>query len=438
MGKLILFILLLFVGFTSLVRPWVGVASYYFLAILGPQYIWWYSFEGIRASLVITISTIIGLLLQSTRKFSNYIFIKTKLNYTVLFLWTFIVISYFFGPYISNEGTGGLSSSQIFSNMNKFFIFYFCSSLLINNLKHLHYLNLACIISILYLIFWANQQYFSQNWAQFNQGRLMGPFNPLGGSIYNDENVFAAIFVAGLPFLYFKGFMSRIKWHRIFLWISIPFGLHAIFLTGSRGALLGIGAITLMILLMNKRKFLAIPMLILLFAFYQWQAGPVMTERSILITEYEKDNSATDRLTAWKGGLLMAISHPLTGVGLASFSSALPQFIDHRPMVAHNTLIQFTAESGLGAGICYLLIIYFFYKNFFTVKSWCKINNDHEYFSQITYLNNASMVSFSGFIFCSIFLSLNVYEFFFFLLLFSNSLSTICKNKILDKNANHL
>ncbi len=56
-------------------------------------------------------------------------------------------------------------------------------------------------------------------------------------------------------------------------------------------------------------------------------------------------------LTAWEGGLRMVMSHPLTGVGLSSFITALPDYIESRHMVAHNTLVQFAAESGVGAGL---------------------------------------------------------------------------------------
>jgi hypothetical protein len=46
MGKVLLAILIFSAGGMALVRPWIGINSYYLLAILGPQYIWWWNFQG--------------------------------------------------------------------------------------------------------------------------------------------------------------------------------------------------------------------------------------------------------------------------------------------------------------------------------------------------------------------------------------------------------
>lgn len=426
MGTLFLTLIVVFTGAVTIVRPWVGVTAYYFLAVFGPQYIWWFPFEGNRVSVVVALSTFIGTLLGVFNNNFDFKYLINKFNFIILTLWFFISVSYWFGPYVSTISSGGLSVEQIFSYTNKMLLFYFVATLVVNDLKKIRYLIIIFVVTTIFMIYWANQQYFMQNWAQFNFGRLMGPFNPLGGNLYKDENVFAMLFVTGLPFVYFAGLESNHKLFRYFLLSHIPLGLHAIFLTGSRGGLLGFLIITIISILFGKRKFLAIPFLILLLGFYYWQAGEVMTQRSGQITDYRDENSATDRLIAWKGGALMVMSHPLTGVGLGSFVTALPKFIDHRPMVAHNTFIQFSAESGIGAGLCYLFIIYTFFKNFFNVQVWCRENKDHVDLTKISFYNSASVASFSGLVVCSIFLSLSLYEVFFLLLIINNSLVNIC------------
>jgi probable O-glycosylation ligase (exosortase A-associated) len=426
MGKLLLTIIIAVTVLYALMRPWIGIVSYYLLAILGPQYIWWWNFEGLRVSFWIAVCTLIGILLKVLRHEVDFSFLKTPLNLWLLILWLCIVMSYFLGPYVPLYESPGLKPVQLFSITNNIFLFYFSAALIADNLKSLRNLGLVIVGSAIYLIYWANSQYLTQNWNQFNMGRLMGPRGISGGSIYGDENAFAMFFVTALPFLQYLGLEAKRRWVRYILWGAIPLGWHAIFLTGSRGGLVGVGVITLLGVLRSRRKILALPILIAFLFFYQWQAGNTMKERSETITEHQEESSAQMRITAWRGGVGMIEAHPLTGVGLGSFITALPRFIESSPRVAHNTFIQFTAESGVLAGVSYLVITILYFVNSRRIGVWCRKNGEREDSRLMEALNNAGTISFAGLIACSLFLSLNTYEIFFYLLIFNNTLTVLC------------
>lgn len=426
MGKLLLAFLIFSTGVTSLVKPWVGIVSYYLLSILGPQYIWWWNFEGLRVSFIVAMATLVGVGFQILHKHYNYRFLLNKQNFWLVFLWFWLVTSYFLGPYVDLFDSSGLRPDQLLSLTNTIFLFYFCAALEMNKLYKLRYLMIIFAISTIYLIYWANDQYFSKNWSQFILGRLMGPSSINGGSIYSDQNSFAMLFVTGIPFIFYLGLEFRRKWQRYLLWATIPLGWHAIFLTGSRGGLVGLGVVLFLMAFLANRKLLALLSLVLFLIFYQWQAGDVMKQRGETITNYGGESSAESRIVAWEGGLRMIVAHPLFGVGLGSFVSALPSFSNSEPKVAHNTFIQFTAESGIGAGLAYLVVVGLFILNARRIRVWCiEHGNCHEVL-QVKRLNDASTVSFAGLFVCSIFLSLNTYEIFFFLLIFNNALFQIC------------
>jgi len=429
-GELFLIALIFSTGMASLVRPWIGICAYYLLAILGPQYIWWWNFEGLRVSLIVALCTLGGIGLQILKQTYDFSFFFTKQNLWLGFLWLCITCSYFFGPYVPFFASSGLGPDQLFSITNTIFLFYFCAVLEMNETRKLHYLVIVFVVSIIYLTYWANNQYFSQNWAQFNAGRLMGPQDIRGGGIYGDENAFAMLFVTGSSFIYYLGWKINKKWLRWGLWAVIPLSWHAIFLTGSRGGLVGLVVVVLCVLLLSNRKLFALPMLLFFVGFYQWQGGDTMTERSQIIVNYGEDNSAGDRLTAWAGGLRMIVDRPLVGVGLGSFITALPAYYESRPMVAHNTFIQFAAESGVGAGLAYIMVVSLFYIHSKRIRRWCRRFSEDEELQRIDLYNKASTVSFTGLIVCSLFLSLNIYELFFVLLLFNNALYQICISKL--------
>ena len=430
MGQIILFIMILSTGVVSVFTPIIGIAAYYLLAILGPQYIWWWDFEGLRASLIVALCTLIGIGISYFKKNYDIAFLWNKQNFWISFLWCCIVCSYLFGPYVPYFNFSGVNPSALFYLSNKVYLFYFCSSLELNQIRKIRYLVIVFVVSTIYLTYWANSQYFSQNWAQFDFGRLMGPRSIDGGAIYHDENAFAMLFVTGWPFIYYLGLEIKRKWLRLGLWSVIPLSWHAIFLTGSRGGLVGLIVVLITMLFLSKKKVLALPLLIFFVIFYQWQAGNVMSHRSEMIEGYQTDKSAEDRLMAWTAGWEMMKTYPLIGVGLGSFRTAIKDFGGSRSMVAHNTFVQFAAESGLGAGLAYLFTIGIFFIHSMRIRHWCKLLPDDSETRKIELYIDASTASFTGMIVCSLFLSLNTYEIFFVLLLFNNSIYQICLNKL--------
>lgn len=429
MGKMLLALIIGLTVLTSLGRPWIGICSYYLLSILGPQYIWFWNFEGLRVSFMVAICSLAGVAFQLLKKNYDYGFLLNRQSFWLAVLWLCVVFSYFGGPYVDSFNSSGLRPEQLLALTNTIYLFYFCAAIEINELRKLRYLAIVFAASTLYLAYWANNQYFTQNWFQFNMGRLMGPRSVDGGSIYGDENNFAMLFVTGIPFIFYMGWELQKKWQRYLLWALIPMGWHAVFLTGSRGGLLGLGVTVLLTVFLAGRKFLALPLIVLFIVFFQWQAGDVMKQRSDMIVDYNGESSAETRIIAWKGGLRMMAAHPFVGVGLGSFVTALPRFIESKPKVAHNTLIQFAAESGLGAGVAYLAIIIGFFLNSRKIRAWCRESEDTQDKTLIERYNNASTVSFAGLIVCSLFLSLNTYEIFFVLLIFNNALLQICLRK---------
>ena len=354
MGKIILYAILLCGGTAALIRPWIGMTLAYLLIILTPQSIWWWSFQGVRPVYWILIPTLIGFVVALARGHINLEPIKNRRNLYLLVLWICFVMSYFFGPYIGVQSNYWFRDpKQTFLLVDKIFILYFISAICINDEKKLKYLILVMVISVIYFTYWANAQYLIEH----RHGRIGGPTGIGGGSIYQDDNAFAMLFVTGLPFLYYLGYYFKKKILRYALWLVIPFGWHAIFLTGSRGGLIGAGATIVLAAFRSPRKFMGLAVIPFFVIAYLWQAGPVMKQRARTIAEYQEESSAEGRINAWKAAIEMVQSHPFLGVGLASFGPAFSDFSDKAPRETHNTYFQIAAESGLLAGLVYLLLI---------------------------------------------------------------------------------
>lgn len=433
MAKVLLILSIVFVFARAPVCPYIGVTAYYIMAILGPQYIWWWAFDGLRVSLYIAIATICGVIFKIFNNKVDYSFLTTPMNFWMLVLWLTLNISYFFGPYVPVFDFPSLSPSKIHSITNNIFLFYFLSVLSVNRLIYSIYLSISFFVITVFMTYWANMQYFNQNWDQFNYGRLLGPRSVDGSSMYYDENALALLFVTGIPFIFYIALNIKNKLIKLLILSVIPFSAHAIFLTGSRGALLSLAVILIFISIKMKYKIFKILLPIMFIVFYQWQGGDIMHERSKTIVDHGGEGSAEGRIEAWKGGFEMVKSFPITGVGLGTFVTALPDFYPTNPRVAHNTLVQYSGESGALAGLSYVLIIFIFFKNSYRTSL---LNNkilDQEIRFKLDSINNANTASFLGLTICSMFLSLALYEIFFFLLLINNNL-TIFLNKLANEN----
>ncbi len=415
MGQIVVYLFFIVVGICALFRPWIGVCAAYLIVVLTPQSIWPWNFYGIRPFFYIAVPTFIGFIFLLFRGKIDFSFWKTKISFFLALTWLFIILSYFFGPYVNREHFI-FDPQDIFKQVNKTFFFYFLAVLLIDNPKKLKVLSLVMLLSTIYMIYWANDQYLSRSYF----GRLHGPIPPTGGGIYKDENAFAMLFVTGLPFIYYFGFLFKKTFLRLLLWLIIPLGWHAAFLTGSRGGLLGLGTIVFTASLRSTHKFIGFLLIPALIVAYVWQGGSVLKERAKTIKSYEEETSAQSRLYAWSIAIKMIRDHPFTGVGFSSFMEAFTDYSDRRPMVAHNTFFQLMSESGVFAGLSFIMLFFFLFKDLFNNKLLIYKDNSPDILF-LCYLNESLFVSFFGFLICSLFLSLEKFEILFFLFVLANN-----------------
>lgn len=369
---------------------------------------------------MVAIPTLIGVIFSIGKKEIDFSFLKTKINLLLLILFGCITISYLFGPYVHGGPGPQFHNPDIFyDRIWKTYLFYFMATLCINDEKKFKYLSFVMIASVIYLVFWANDQYLSGFWS----GRLAGP-RSIDGGMYIDENVFAMIFVTGLPFLYYAGFFFRNKIIRWGLWLVIPFGWHAIFLTGSRGGLLGLAVTVLLIAWRSPKRWIGVLLIPAMLIAYQWQGGSVLKERAETIQDYQEESAGGTRLQAWEAALKMMIAHPVTGVGLGGMGPAFPVYSTHKPRIAHSAYFQTGAESGLIAFIVYISLVCYAFMNLLKNQKKMKYikidSSSNENAVYLQYLNNGLLVSLFGFSFCALFLSLNNFEPFFYIILLIN------------------
>lgn len=417
MTTIILYLLVIgtFVG--TLFHVWLGVIAYYLLAVLQPQAIWFWVFGDLRISLYIAIFAGLGFLIAFISGKVDFSILRNRQNLYLAIFWGLIHLSLLFSSY---AGQNDFDSHYRIGIIDKMFLMYFVAILLIDTKKKFHYLIIIMLISVIYYAYWGNNQYFSG----LMWGRLKGP---LWHGNYADENAFAMFFVMGMPFLYFMGFYYKNKFIKYLLWGCIPWTWHAIFLTASRGGLIGIGVVTLFIAYRSKSKLMGIGVLIFLIVAFVYQGG-YMRERGKTIVEL----APNPRYESWDVGGKIIKANPLLGVGLSKFVPAYPDYNpnpENKTHVAHSSIIQITAECGILAGLMFLML------NINLIfQSWTRRGIERNKLDPLfLHSGDAIIASLLGFFTCSIFLDLAWYEVFYFLLVMS-----IVRVKLLNLEKNYV
>lgn len=421
MGHIAVIVLLVAVALASVAYPWIGVICGYLLSVLDAQSVWYWDFEGLRPEFWILLPTGVGFLIGIAKGTVRLEGLWSRRNLYVAVLGLFSAISYYFGPYTHAGGPYRFEDAAYrFDELNKIFLLYFMACACIDDERRLRALFYVMVGSGIYLTYWANMQYLTGE----DFGRLGGPSSPEGG-VYADENSFAALFVVAQPFLWYFGASFRLAWARWACWLVIPFCWHAVFLTGSRGGLLGLAATILLMALRSRRRLLGLALIPAFLLVFAWQGGSVMQERADSISSYQQNESAQERIESWHAATAMILDHPFTGVGLASYGPAFPHYSNKQPREAHNTFLQIAAESGIGAGAGYVLTVLgclaTLWKNGNRLRQEPQQEAGRFYFAA----NEATLVGFAGLVVCSLFLSLQQFEVFYYLAVMANVVAFI-------------
>ncbi len=169
------------------------------------------------------------------------------------------------------------------------------------------------------------------------------------------------------PILAFAiGFLA--KYHalrlpeRLWLWGAIFFGLIAIGLAVSEGAILGIIAAVLLCILMSrswKRWIAGVLILVAILAVIPQTRDYLSTLATF------RDTSGDVRLRMWEGTMRLLAAHPLEGAGLGGFPALYDQYRDaaHVELLLypHNVFLNFWVELGIFGLLLFLALVLRFF-----------------------------------------------------------------------------
>jgi putative inorganic carbon (HCO3(-)) transporter len=212
----------------------------------------------------------------------------------------------------------------------------FLISACITTIKRQHILMVVCLIAALLMVHNGHVQqtaYQGFGWAlnTHSVGYIdLGERRITYLGFFNDPNDLGMFLVMNIPFaVYFykkDGFILKSTMFATLCALG-----YGIYLTDSRGSMLGAGGLLgVYLLVVNAGPKLFISVVLL---------APIAAT-VIASLQSSIDSSANGRLEAWYAGIQMLMSNPIFGIGKG-------QFADHHGLVAHNSYIHVAGELGV-------------------------------------------------------------------------------------------
>jgi O-antigen ligase len=251
-------------------------------------------------------------------------------HWMLLALIPLIIISGF----LNGSGMDGVEDAQNFfvGSIIPLFLFTIC----LTTIKRQHILMYICLVAALLMVHnghFQQSSYMGFGWAldTHSVGYInIGERRITYLGFFNDPNDLGMFLVMNIPFtiyFYSKGtFLTK----TLMLMVLSAIG-YGIYLTESRGTMLGAGALLGIYYLVMS----AGPKLFVTAAIFSPIAATVITSLQSNI-----DSSASGRLEAWYAGILMLMSNPVFGVGKGNF-------MEEHERVAHNSYIHIAGELGI-------------------------------------------------------------------------------------------
>ncbi|MFZ1059030.1 MAG: putative O-glycosylation ligase, exosortase A system-associated [Candidatus Rokuibacteriota bacterium] len=394
----------------ALIQPWFGVLVWSWLGYMNPHRLTWGFAQEMPFAQMIGGAILVGLLFTKERRPIPW---RVE-SVTLALLWAVFTMTSFSAL---NPAEAWIQWEKV----TKIFLMTFVTMILFQDRRKLRLLLLVIALSIGFFGFKGGI------FAILTGGReqVLGPPESFIGG--NTEIALALIMV--LPVLLFLAREEERRWLRFGLRLTFVLSVIAVLATYSRGGLIGLLLVLLLLLRKSRVKVLALCALLLggviayNFLPEQWFG------RMSTITEYEQEPSAVGRLMAWKVAVGMALDRPFTGGGFEFWSREVFQryLPGYRGVHdAHSIYFEILGEHGFVALALFLGVI------FSTLWSLARVRRVARRDPELAWaVNYSEMITTSllGYLVSGAFLGLAYFDLFYHLVAIALILRTLVARK---------
>lgn len=325
-------------------RPFYGLLVYSWLAYMRPQDMAWGPSKVMPLSLWVAAAILAGLVLALGRE-RPFTWAPETLLMAVLAGWIGLTTYLAIFPDVANVAFGRYWKAILIALL---------TTGMVRDRRRLR---------ILFLVIAASIGLLAAKYGVFGLLRGGTRFDNGPGGMLNDNNTFALGLNMVLPLLLAVVATERSRLLRLAAGGMALLAILTILFTFSRGGLLTLGVVGVLLIWRSKRRLLATAVLALgLVAAVALTSGDLKEqylERAASIRNYQQDNSALGRLNSWKVSWLVFQDYPVFGIGPNNLEMVFDQYTPRRVRfhVAHNSYLELLAECGLPGLLLFLAML---------------------------------------------------------------------------------
>lgn len=341
-----------------LISPYIGVLVWSWLDYMNPHRLTWGFAYGFPWVQMVAITTILGFILSSKEKF-RLPFKGVTVCFFLLVIWSAITSYFAFVPEVA------WSRYDVFI---KTMVLVFFTLVLVQTRERLHWLVWVIALSL---------GFFGVKGGLFTivTGGHYHVIGPPQSFIHNNNDIALALAMA-VPLMRYLQLQEKQKWVKVGLWCAMGLTSVAVLGTYSRGGMLTLAAVLLMLFWKTRGKVLvgvvliaAIPIMLTLVP-QKWYA------RMETIDNYRQDASAMGRIQSWKFATHVALDRPLVGGGFRPYldPGAWNQYAPPNTYAREIHSIYFKAlgEQGFVGFAIFMLMLFLSWRNLVLVRKRTK------------------------------------------------------------------
>ncbi len=327
-------------GLGAIYHPFWGILLYYTLAVLRPQYLWeWALPMELRWSLFASVIVFVSLLINAGRGFFR---MRFHLMPCLILFYCLLLMSSMLNAYFPQ------TAQHWGIEYGKIMLMALIASLIIDRLWQIRVMYSMIMVTIGYVAWEINYLYLVEN-------RLDIYHHGYGGLDNNGAGLMLAMCI---PFAYAFAMNAKNWILKLGCWFIAILMLHATMMSYSRGAMLSVIVGIVWLLINHRPRIQAGVILLLLVMLVPALAGQEIRNRFLSTAEYHDDRSAQSRFDSWSAGWEIAMENPFTGHGIRNSKFFIQNYgADKVGRTIHSQYIQIAADSGVIAMLTYIAIL---------------------------------------------------------------------------------
>ncbi|MFG6416578.1 putative O-glycosylation ligase, exosortase A system-associated [Roseateles sp. DC23W] len=260
-------------------RPWIGILGWTWISIMNPHQLTW-TLRTMPIAAAIGGATLIGLFITKDRR--DYSLNRENITLMLFMLWMCITLPF---SMLFDE------SFELWTRVMKIDLMILVALVLLHSKRHMLLLTWVLVVSI---------GFFGVKGGAFTLAtggsyRVWGPEN----TYIEGNNEVALAFVIVIPLMRFLQLQMQAKWAKIAMTVCMVLMAMAALGSHSRGALLAIAAMGLVLWWRGKNKLLGAIVMVVMAVVMLSLMPQEWWDRMNTIKTYEQDDSALGRINAW-------------------------------------------------------------------------------------------------------------------------------------------